>query len=212
MTGRVAARLSRRARSRSCTTSIQRLLGGEGSRLCPGGRRGSPQDKQSGAACLYIAEYLTTDWTITSGNRDPPGGPHARSAGRERVSRGWSNSCTSRTGTASRSPFSNRWSNSRPENLQYRVWLMHAYFKTRRAEAAVRLLRSRPTTTSTRTIAGTKTAMAMLGGAAWRTNCTSSRSIIYQEIALHQRTAPPRHRQRRAVRLLHLAGPGVRGD
>jgi tetratricopeptide (TPR) repeat protein len=150
------------------------------------------QDKSSGAACLYIADYLYTgldhkgraiEMLLDAHRRevlDPQGQSvlvqYLHDAGRY----------------AESIPILEPLVDRRPENLQYRTWLMHAYFQTRQPRQLMDLLKKTHDYFH-RINPWQENAMAALGRSCLENQLYQQAADYLQEaIVLRQRTAPRR--------------------
>ena len=110
----------------------QLLLGREGGRLRPSGRRGlRPSGRTPARRWPTSPSTCTTAWAITTGRSRCCWSPGSKGCSTKAASRSWCNTCTSSSrygeSIAILLPLVER----RPDNMQYRVWLMHAYFHTK---------------------------------------------------------------------------------
>ena len=107
-------------------------------------------------------------------------------------SRGWSNSSACQNRFAETIPILEPLVQRRPDNLQYRVWLMNAWFKTGKPERLAKLLKETHDYFH-KDNRWNENAMAMLGRSCLENEIyRQSVGYLAEAIALHQRTAPHR--------------------
>jgi tetratricopeptide (TPR) repeat protein len=149
-------------------------------------------EKQSGAACLYIAEYLYSALEHYDRAIEILKDAHQREvldeAGQSRLVEYLRYRDRFAETIAILEPLVSR----RSDNLQYRVWLMNAYFQTKQPQRLAGLLKQTHDYFH-QDGRWNENAMAMLGQSCLE-NCLYAKSVDYlaEAIALHQRTAPRR--------------------
>ncbi len=151
------------------------------------------QDKSSGAACLYIANYLYDGLCYHRGRAiEILLDAHRREVLDEQ---GQSRLVVFLQGDqrfAESIPILEPLVDRRPDNLQYRVWLMHAYFKTGQPRQLMDLLKKTHDYFH-RDNRWQEAAMAALGRSCLENQLYQQAADYLQEaIVLHQRTAPNR--------------------
>jgi hypothetical protein len=150
------------------------------------------EEKQSAAACTYIAEYLVGGLDHYPRAIEILLDAHRREVLDEGGQAKLVEYLHHESRFAESIPVLEPLVQRRPDNLQYRVWLMHAYFKTGKPDRLAKLLKE----THDYFHQGgrwNEGAMAMLGASCLENELYQQSVAYYDEaIANHQRTAPRR--------------------
>ena len=150
------------------------------------------EEKQSGAACQYIAEYLFSGLDHCPRAIEILLDAHRREVLDEGGQSKLVEFLRSQNRFAETIPILEPLAQRRPDNLQYRVWLMNAWFKTGKPGRLAKLLKE---THDYFHHDGrwNEQAMAMLGRSCLENEIHGeSAGYLAEAIALHQRTAPHR--------------------
>jgi predicted Zn-dependent protease len=150
------------------------------------------EDKQSGAACQYIAEYLHGGLEHYGRAIEILLDAHRREVLDESGQSRLVEYLREQNRFAETLPILEPLVARRPDNLQYRVWLMNAYFKTAQPKPLADLLQKTHDYFHKEN-RWNENAMAMLGRSCLENElCQKAVDYLAEAIALHQRTAPRR--------------------